>query len=184
MLNLANSARLFYPDQLPPDLQENWDWTGDSAHCIAYEGLRYELNGKQPFGTGDPVLMTDLGLYGSSYVGLLAALIHRTSDQRILALDCLATDFFHPQAYPTYLIYNPYGEVHEVEFAVGQASCDLYDAATGQWLGKGQSGQARFSIGPDRAVVLVLAPAGAKLTIEGKRLLADGVVVDWDTSEP
>jgi len=26
----------------------------------------------------------------------------------ILQLDCLATDFFHDRAYPTYLYYNPY----------------------------------------------------------------------------
>jgi hypothetical protein len=69
--------------------------------------------GNSPCATGDPVAMhwgpkTDLGLYGSSYVGMLGALVRPASDPRILQLDCLATDFFRDKAYPTFLYYNPY----------------------------------------------------------------------------
>jgi hypothetical protein len=45
---------------------------------------------------------TDLGLYGSSYVGMLGALIRPTNEPYILQLDCLATDFFRDRAYPTF----------------------------------------------------------------------------------
>ena len=88
---------------------------GDPERVIAYEGLRYEWDGKRPYATGDPVAMewgpaTNRGLYGSGYVGLLAGIIGRTNDEKILQLDCLATDFYRPPAYPTYLVYNPYDE--------------------------------------------------------------------------
>jgi hypothetical protein len=40
MLNLANAARLFYPDVLPERLQSSYGWRGDPDHAVAYEGLR------------------------------------------------------------------------------------------------------------------------------------------------
>ena len=51
---------------------------------------------------------SDFSLYGSSHVGFLAAILQRTSDERILKIDCLATDFRHAKAYPTFLLFNPY----------------------------------------------------------------------------
>ena len=184
MLNLANSARLFYPPELPPDHQSSAFWKGDPAGVIAYEGLRYEWNGKRPYATGDPVVMkwgpeTDLGLYGSGYVGLLGSIVGRTNDERILALDCLATDFFHARAYPTLLVYNPYPQGKTVTFAVGKAPVDLFDAVTGQFLARNQRGQGRFTLMGDHAAVVVLAPAGAKLTTDGHKTRIGGVVVRY-----
>ena len=42
ILNLANAARLFYPDALPADHQDDRAWAdrNDPNACIAYEGLR------------------------------------------------------------------------------------------------------------------------------------------------
>ena len=85
MLNLANAARLFYPGALPPGHETSAFWKGDPQHVIAYEGLRHEWLGKSPCATGDPVAMnwgpkTDLGLYGSSYVGMLGAIVRPTND--------------------------------------------------------------------------------------------------------
>ena len=40
MLNLANAARLFYPDALPERLQSLYGWKSDPADAVAYEGLR------------------------------------------------------------------------------------------------------------------------------------------------
>lgn len=184
ILNLANSARLFYPSELPADHQSSAFWKGDPESVIAYEGLRHQWNDRQPFATGDAVVMkwgpeTDLGMYGSVYVGMLGALVHRTSDERILALDCLATDFYRDRAWPTYLIFNPYAEARRVRFGVGAAPVDLYDAATGSFLARGVHGEARFALPGDRAAVVVLAPAGGKLVTEPHRTLIDGVVVDY-----
>jgi len=187
ILNLANAARLFYPSELPEDHQSGAWWKGDPEGVIAYEGLRKEWAGKSPYATGDPVVMkwgpkTDLGLYGSSHIGFLASLIQRTNDERILALDCLATDFFHDRAYPTFLLYNPYGQEKTVELEVGPDPADLYDAATGRFLRRGVSGQARFLLPGDRAAVVVIAPANGQATREGEKLRMDGVVVDYAAS--
>jgi len=184
MLNLANAARQFYPTELPADHQSCPFWRDESRGVVAYEGLRHEWNGRRPYATGDPLVMnwgpeTDLGLYGSSYVGFLGALVHRTNDQRILALDCLATEFFRDPAYPTYLIYNPYAEARRVALEVGEEPRDLYDAATHRFLKRGVAGKAHFTLAGDRAAVVVLAPAGGSLTVEGGRTLVSGVVVDY-----
>jgi hypothetical protein len=189
MLNVANAARLFYPTEHPADRQSSAFWKGDPAGVIAYEGLRREWDGKMPYATGDPIALkwgpaTDLGLYGSSYAGLLGGIVRRTSDEKILALDCLATDFFHPRAYPTFLIYNPYEQARTVEMEIGPKRCDLYDAATGNYLVRGQAGVSRFTVPGDRAMVLVLVPPEAKYGREGDHFLMDEVIVDYAVSRP
>jgi hypothetical protein len=184
MLNLANAARLFYPNELPADHQSSAFWKGDPDALIAYEGLRAEWDGKRPYATGDPLVMqwgpeTDLGLYGSSYVGMLGALVHRTNHEAILALDCLATDFCRDRAYPTFLVYNPYSKAKRVELEVGPEPRDLYDAATGRFLLRRVSGRPRFLVGADRAVVVVVTPANGDLARQGPRTLVNGTVVDY-----
>ncbi len=184
MLNVANSARLFYPGALPAGHASSEAWQGDPQHLIAYEGLRYEWQGKSPFATGDPLALnwgpkTDLGLYGSSFVGWLGAIAHPTSDPRILQLDCLATDFFPPDAYPTFLCYNPYADAHSFDLHVGTGPSDLYDAVRHTFIARGVSTPARITLPPDAAAVLVVVPAGKPATNEGRHLLVDGVVIDW-----
>jgi len=183
VLNAASAARLFYPDALPLDHQSSPGWKADPANCVAYEGLRKEWDGKQPYATGDVVRggngPTDLGLYGSSHVGLLAALVARTDQQHILRLDCLATDFHRPPAYPTYLYYNPYEEPRPVTLDVGAETHDLYEAVGNRWLARGVRLKTTVTVPADTAVLVVVCPAGSHPSREGPRLLIDGVVVDW-----
>ena len=184
MLNLANAARLFYPGALPAGHETSGFWKGDPRHVIAYEGLRHDWLGKSPCATGDPVAMkwgpkTDLGLYGSSYVGFLGAIVRPTSDPRILQLDCLATDFFHDKAWPTFLCYNPYPEARSCELRLGPGASDLYNAVTGKFMKSKVRDKARLSLPADSAALIVVAPANARLESEGQRVLLDGVVVNW-----
>ncbi len=184
MLNLVNSSRLFYPGALPPSHETSAFWKGDPGHVIAYEGLRYEWQGKTPCATGDPVAMnwgpkTDLGLYGSSYVGMLGAIVRPTNVPRILQLDCLATDFFHDQAWPTFLCYNPYPESRTFEFAAGAGSSDLYDAVTRTFLRRNVHHQAEVTLPGDSAAVLVVVPGGGELTRAGNQIRIDGVIVNY-----
>ncbi len=105
MLNLVNASRLFYANGLPGNLQDNKVWCDayDPNYCVAYEGLRkhaLENNAKRPYATGDAMrngLPNNIGLYGSSHIGYLAALVEQTNVEKILQLDCLATDFYHKQ---------------------------------------------------------------------------------------
>jgi hypothetical protein len=184
MLNLANSARLFYPGALPPGHETSAFWRGDPRHVIAYEGLRYEWLGKSPCATGDPVAMkwgpkTDLGLYGSSYVGFLGAIVRPTTVPRLLQLDCLATDFFHDKAWPTFLYYNPYSEPRAISLATGAEPSDLYDAVTCQFLKRDVHRQTTLTLPADSAVVIVVAPAGGELTRTGHQTRINGVVVSY-----
>lgn len=184
MLNLANSARLFYPAALPPGHGSSEFWTGDPQHVVAYEGLRFEWMGKSPCATGDPVAMhwdpkTDLGLYGSGYVGLLGAIVSPTTEARILRLDCLATDFFHSRAFPTYLYFNPHLVPRSVRVPVGGGPARIYDAVSHRFLPGQAPGEVEIVIPADAAIVAVVVPADARVHQAGRKLLADDVVVDF-----
>jgi hypothetical protein len=184
LLNAANAARLFYPDELPEDNQSGAAWQGDPAHGIAYEGLRREWNGVRPRAMGDPTVhgwaKTDFGLYGSSYVGLFAGLIARTDVEKILCLDLLATDFARPRAFPTYLYYNPYSTAKTVRLAVGAQPHDLYDATRNRFVARTIRGETRIALAADSAAEIVITPAGGKVTRERNRTLVNGVVIDYN----
>jgi hypothetical protein len=100
----------------------------------------------------------------------------------ILQLDCLATDFFHDRAYPTYLYYNPYDVAKEVQIDVGPDARDLYDAATNGFLKKNVKGLSSFSLPADTAAVVVVAPARGAITRKRNKKLINGVVVDYVSS--
>ena len=100
MLNLANASRFFYSKYLPPASQDDFAWssTNDPKSVIAYEALKENMNGNKLFATGDAKrngwAQTNLGIYGSSSVGYLAALVDTTDVSGILLLDVNKTDFF------------------------------------------------------------------------------------------
>ncbi len=184
MLNLANAARLFYPGALPEGHESCAFWKDDPKGVIAYEGLRYQWDGKGPYATGDPVAMkwgpaTDRGLYGSGYVGMLGGIIRPTGDEKILQLDCLATDFYRSPAYPTYLYYNPHDTAKRVSVDVGDEPRDLYDACSDTFPRRDVLGETTITIPADSAVLLVLPPSGGRETRQGDKTLVDGVVIDY-----
>ena len=122
---------------------------------------------------------TDLGLYGSSHVGILGGIIKPTNVEGILQLDLLKTDYFHAKAYPTYLYYNPHTSTQSVDIDVGPEACDMYDAASNQLIQKDVRGLAHFIVPADTARVIVLAPAGGEMRSDGKQTLINNVVVRW-----
>jgi hypothetical protein len=122
---------------------------------------------------------TDLGLYGSSHVGILGGIIARTNVEGILQLDLLKTDYYHADAYPTFLYYNPYADAKTVEVDVGSGATDIYDAVSDAVLKQNVRGRAEITIAADSAVVTVLIPADAVLHVDGKRTLAGDVVIRY-----
>jgi len=124
-------------------------------------------------------VVTDLGLYGSSHVGNLGGLIKPTNVQKILRLDLLKTDYYHGPAYPTFLYYNPFSTLKVVEVNLGQKLTDGYDTVSKTFLFHNAHGKNSITIGPDTAVILVLTPAGGKLSRDGHHTLVDNVVVDY-----
>jgi hypothetical protein len=138
---------------------------------------------KSPYATGDAKNSkwghTNFGLYGSSFVGIFGGIIETTNVEGILKLDCLATDYFHSKAYPTYLYYNPHSEKKTVNIDLGTEHKGIYDAVENKFLVTDAAGIQSFSIEPDSAVLVVLTPASGKIKYDGKKTLIDGVVVDY-----
>jgi len=185
MLNAMNAVRLCYPDELPADMQSYPGWKSDPPNVIAYEGLIHQgPNGKRPYAQGDAIKgkwgKTDLGIYGSGFAGMFGSIITPTNEPLIPQLDLLACDFFRGKAYPTYLYYNPHDERREVSVNVGVSAVDLYDAVRNDFVARGVKGNTRIAIEPDSAVVLVLAPAGGKAVVKGRKTFVNDVVIDFD----
>jgi hypothetical protein len=148
-----------------------------------------ELPAVAPYATGDgfgdgldPGLATNFALYGASHVGMLGAIVETTNVEKILQLDLLATDYYHTEAYPTYLYYNPYSTAKNVQIDAGDCPVDLYDTVSQTFLNTNVSGVTNFNIDANSAVVIVLAPAGGQVTIDGNKKLIDNVVVDYKTN--
>ena len=121
---------------------------------------------------------TDLGLYGSSHVGMLGGIVKPTNVERILRWDLLKTDFFRAPAEPTFLYYNPDDHAQIIEVEVGSEARDVYDTVSSAFLVRNVQGKAHITIPPDAARVLVFTPAGGRLLREAKRTLLDGVLID------
>ena len=203
MLNAANSARLFYPGEVPDGLQAVPDLKSISRNLIAYEVLLRREGLLEPWEAqilhekkSAPFFVTRdewerswkyppfppasrFSLYSSTSVGVYGGIISRTEHEKILRLDCLKTDYFHDRAYPTHLYFNPYDEDKELRVATGSTRVDLYDAVAKTWVARAVEGAGRIRISKDSAALIVQVPSGANVQRAGGRLLANGVVVDY-----
>ncbi|MEK5418579.1 hypothetical protein [Paenibacillus sp. FSL E2-0201] len=182
MLNAANAARLFYPTFLPGKQQSCSFYIPDEDDVIAYEGLRKWWDYQSPYATGDPIRYSwggiDLGLYGSSHVGLFGGIIEKTEVEGILQLDCLRTDYYREEAFPTYLYFNPFNVPVTVNVIQGAADLRVYDAAAHRLL-PGDSRQLKLP--PSSAVLAVIIPQDGTLTDEGSIRRCNGIVIDYQT---
>lgn len=178
MLNLANASRLFYADAHPKNRQSSAIWQGDPEHLISYEGLRKDLYkgnyfeplqdilaSKGPYAIGDQVKTmssaTDICLYGSAWVGMLASIVEPTDVEGILELNCNSTDFFSNRENPTYLLYNPYFEEKEVTLSASfNQKTDIYDLVSNQYIKRKQVGKTIVTLPANTAMVLVYLPMG------------------------
>ncbi len=189
VLNIANATRLFYSNYLPDNHQDNEGWTHqyDPNSYMAYEGLRRDWYGVSPYATGDAMIgggsATNLGLYGSSHVGIFGGIIDTTNVEAILQLDALKTDYFQDAAYPTYLYFNPYSMDTLVQIDIGIGQHDVYDAVTNSFLLTNVNGITSLTIPADEAVLAVVAPAGGTITYDLNKMLIDGVIVDYRSDQ-
>lgn len=148
-------------------------------------------------GAGKNPAESQFSVYGSGHVGIFGSIVSTTEVPGILRSDLLATDFFHDAAYPTYLYYNPYGVDRTVTFrladikwdgvgmsrndlaGIRKKGVDLYNTVTGKFIAHNVSGSASIRFGAKEAAVIVCVPSGGKITRQGKKMLVDGVVVDY-----
>lgn len=192
MLNVANAARLFYGDQHSAQNQSSEFWTGDPNHSVAYEGLRHhwlnEYDDEELYAAGDPLTygwgpQTDYSIYGSAVSGVFGSIIKTTNVEKIVQLDLLATDFYRDTAHATYLYYNPLNTTKAVSIDLsGESPFDLYDAVSNRFLARNATGRTFFNVPADDAVMLVVVPSGGLAVRDGRRLVIDGVTVDYNAT--
>ncbi len=187
MVNMANASRLFYSGYLPDEMEDNEDWTAqyDPESVIAYEALREETTG--PYGTGDAMsggwAQTNLGLYGSSHVGILGSIIDTTNVPGILQLDLTATDYYGSEAFPSYLFYNPDPGSKTVEVSLPEGNHDIYDAVTNQVILTNVSGSASITISPDAALLAVYIPSESAINYAFNKAMVQGIVIDYNSGQ-
>ncbi|MGA2916299.1 MAG: hypothetical protein ABSE89_09770 [Sedimentisphaerales bacterium] len=141
------------------------------------------LSDKSPYATGDAKkngwAKTNLGIYGSSYAGIFGGIIRKTNIEGILRLDCLATDFYHSPAYPTYLYYNPFPKEQKVIIELGAETKDIYESIGNKFISTSVTGKTFIDLAPKSAAVIIICPANGKIKYDGKKTLINGVVVDY-----
>lgn len=139
--------------------------------------------GIKPMAMGDPKFMgwarSDLGLYGSSFVGCLAAVVEPTNVPGIVQVDTVRTDAWAPRTYPTFAYFNPHATTQTLELPMGEAALDLYDAIEHAFIAQGVTGTARVAIGPGQTRLLVHCPPSGTLAHDAWRTTLNGVVIDY-----
>jgi hypothetical protein len=193
MLNVTNAARLFYPYEI--DDQHQWlpSKKEITRNVIAYEGLRkVDHTYKKPvLANISPVALGDgpqwvkgqpetsmFSLYSSAQSGIFGSIVRKTNVEKILQLNCTATDFYQEGSFPTFLYYNPFDTLNSVCFYnTGKTNVDLYDALTHHYIGKDIADEGCFEIQGKAARLVVVLPSGSKLTIKnGNYMVGDKVV--------
>ena len=184
---VASNSHMFFGDGLPLELQDDGAYVQETGlSFLVYEGVRHHSRTAPyivPFATGDAKKptkpeSTNFSFYSSGPIGMFSAIVGETNVPEILCFDLLKTDFEHDAAYPTYLLYNPLTEARQVAMPLpGGGPYDVWDAVSGEYLGRGVSGEVVFDLAADCAVQAVVLPAGAALQEENGRILCEGVVV-------
>lgn len=194
MLNASNAARLFYPYEIADKHQWLPELKELTKNVIAYEGLRKtdaygkaELKGVEPVALGDGpnwvIGQPDhsmFSLYSSAYAGIYGAIIRETNVDQVLRLNCLETDFYRKDAYPTYLYYNPYDKNQEIIFEnENEGTVDLFDALTHQVIAQGVGATGKFFIKAGSASLVVAIPHQDEIIKEEGKFWCNGKVIAY-----
>ncbi len=186
-LNNANASRLFYRQALPEQNQQPesyaWSLQYDPEAVIPYESMKENWEGVSPRAMGDAFrsgwAKTDLSLYSGSSVGYLAAVVEQTQVEGILQLDLNRTDFYEPDALPTYLYYNPYEESKSVRISLPEGTYKIYDAISERFVSESVSGATELHVPADGVVLAVWVPQTAGIEQREGKLYAGEQVIDY-----
>jgi hypothetical protein len=196
MLNVTNAARLCYPYEIDDAHQWLPEKKAITRNVIAYEGIRKADDyGKEPLKGASPVATGDgpkwvkgqpdvsmFSLYSSGQVGIFGSIVRKTNVDKILQLDCNATDFYQKNEMPTYLYYNPYDTEQIITFYHdSKEPADLYDALTHRKVAEHIGSEAQFTISPRSACLLVVLPAGAEIDKKDRAYRVDDKPVAFMT---
>ncbi|MBX9867208.1 MAG: hypothetical protein K2Y14_09835 [Burkholderiales bacterium] len=202
MLNAANVSRMFYPQYMPESHQTLYNLRSMTKDVIAYEGIINQSGHVPPiaapvaqgdgpgWATGNPP-STEFGIYGSSHVGIFGSIISFTSESTILQLNLLATDSYHPAAYPSYLYYNPNAQEKTITLDLvslrkgstlinSSQAISLYDTVSAKVIAQNlTNATATLTIPAYSSRSLVVIPSAGNVTISGTKLLVNNIVIDY-----
>lgn len=192
MLNNVNSARLFFPNEIPVGNQWLPKMKDYTHSLVAYEGLRFsdcynkpKLKGVHPVALGDGPNWNPknpkesmFSLYSTSPVGIMGALVDTTDVKMILRLNCNKTDFYANTTYPTYLYYNPYTVSKNVTYHTS-GTVDVFDIISKKYIAKAILSDMQIVIPADQACLLVELPAGVKIVNKNNKLEANGITISY-----
>ena len=191
MLNAANASKFFYPYEMADEHQTLPDKKEVTKGVIAYEGLINQPHlegysnleapiaiGDGPHWTPDNPDVSQFSVYGSGHVGIAGSIIERTDVSGILKLDCLATDFYRKEAYPTFLLYNPHEVIKTVQYICkSKTKVDLYDAIAHRVVAKDVDMESAIDLPAKQARLIVEIPTGSSIKEnKGKYYVGDIVV--------
>jgi hypothetical protein len=177
LINVAHNSKIFFPDGLPPQLQNNYDWVEDTGiKCISYEGVR-NLGKTIPYGTGD--YSKNFNPYGAWGVGLYGAMFEDTEYLDVLCVNITNIEFHAPASFLTYLLYNGSSNSRTIRLPLQNGHYDIYDTCSHTVVATDVEGSAEILIPSEEVMVLVLIPSGAVIKKENGRLFADGIPVDY-----
>jgi hypothetical protein len=147
---------------------------------------RPEMEGISPVAVGDGPRwiegnpdVSQFSLYGSAHVGIFGSIIQKTNVDKILKLDCLATDFYRDEAYPTYLIFNPYDDRKEVDYYYQGPAVYLYDVIHSEVLAENVTGTTKIMLPGRKSRLIVEIPQDKKLEKQYGVWMAGEVVVAY-----
>jgi hypothetical protein len=199
MLNVTNAARLFYPYEI--DDQHQWlpEKKEITKNVIAYEGLRKKdtfykkesLKGVSPVALGDGPQwvkgqpeISMFSLYSSAQVGIFGALVRKTNVEKILQINCNATDFYQTHSFPTFLYYNPYDSIKSVCLPNHtKYRVDLFDALQHDYLSKDNDHHACFEIPAKSSRLVVVLPAESEVQLKDGNYMIGSSVVAFDPKQ-
>lgn len=202
MINAVSNARYFYPQYVKAEHQAlDKERAMEVSHqVIAYEGFRrkdkYQIGrlkdvegvaiGDGPGWQPDNPQESMISVYGSAHVGIFGAIVRSTNVEKIIRINCRATDYFAEMSYPTYLYYNPYGMKKSVEITFDDEEefnisekYDVYDIVSRRFVAKGIQQRTPVTIPSDNAMVLVVVPSGTSLSKKDGKTYAGDIVIDF-----
>ena len=187
MYHAIHSARYFYPDQLPPEMQTNWNWASQHTTALPYEGIKdrnCDTDQKGPYGCGDPTIHawgpSNLGLYSGCLSGSFGALVETTNHAQVVCLNLNATDTFAPKSFPSRLLYNAGSHKASISIQTPAGEYSVWDAIHDTFLAQSpEDGKLTLELPADEALVLVFVPRGATLISGHGRLSTGDVVIDY-----
>jgi hypothetical protein len=128
---------------------------------------------------------SNIALYMGNHVGFLGGIVETTDVPGILSWDCVKTDWFHPPAFPTRLVFNPYPSPKTVQFDLGPKQVHAYDLVSRTFLFREASGRNSLTLSADTAAVLVLIPVSATNPGNKDQTFVSGqTVIDWNYPGP